>query len=155
MSESAKQGTVTLETCPLPPGWNLTEKQRTAVAVLMSGGTRKEAIQTAGYKSEAITQTFNALISSPRVRPALAYALRIAGVSDKLKAETLAGALKADKEYCAEGEIVPGGPDHGTRLKALKIALDLDGDLGATQIQGEESFEARIQTAQVAGYSDE
>lgn len=140
---------------PLPPGWNLTEKQRKAVGAICCGASKKEALQVAGYKSEAITQTFNALISSPRVRPALAYALRIAGVTDKLKAETLAGALRADKEYCAEGEIVPGGPDHGTRLKALKIALDLDGDLGSTQIQGEESFESRIQTAQVAGYSEE
>lgn len=140
---------------PLPPGWNMTAMQRAAVGAFLEGKSRREAVTLAGYSTKEINSTFHAIVSSTRVRPALALALKNAGVTDQLKAEVLAGALGAKREYCAEGVVIDGGADHPTRLKALKIALDLDGDLGGMQLEGSDTFESRIDAAQVAGYTEE
>jgi hypothetical protein len=116
----------------------------------------RQAVLAAGYAGKSVSQVLNYTLENKRVRPALAHALRIAGVTDQLKADVLAGALGASKEYTTkDGDILTGGPDHGNRLKALKIALLLDGDLGGVQVEGEETIESRIESAGVAGYNSE
>ena len=140
---------------PLPPGWDLTKRQAALVAAVASGVPVREAVIVAGYADNSVSRTLQMVVENKRVRPALALALKNAGVTDRLKAEVLAGALGANREYCSEGTVVDGGADHQTRLKALKIALDLDGDLGGLQVEGSDTFESRVSAAGVAGYAEE
>lgn len=138
-----------MNTDDTPKQDHLNRREQLAVQGVMAGMTKTEALIQAGYSVSVAQTRQRDVLGKPRVRRALAHALEKAGVTDTLKAAVLAAGLKADREYCAAGVILGGGPDHASRLKYLKLILELDGDLDRDENSETSIFEATVACLQV------
>lgn len=123
----------------------LNRRELLAVQGVVAGMTKTEALIQAGYSLSVAQTRQQDVLGKPRVRLALAHALEKAGITDDIKARALVEGLKARREYqTREGVAMDGGPDHGTRLKYLKLAFELDGDLDRAEDSETSTFEAMV-----------
>ena len=123
----------------------LTVKQKKLVKGIAEGKTKRQAAIDAGYSPdnpEAASVSASQQLKKPNVREAFLEAMDKAGITNDTVSQVLKDGLVANRVISAiPGTEANGGtvdfvdvPDHPTRLKAVKIAVDILGVEAAKQV---------------------